>query len=200
MTGYCPTIVTSPRHVYQKLLPLLCRFCFVLDNNQLRLCLSNKESFKKGLTSDWSQFLWYIKVKAPIICSLWKSLYTSLRTSGWCKLKKKWMRILPRRDGGPKGAALLGVHLEVAIFLPSIYQIKVRPLLPDGWLTPTSPTSSLPSFFQGPLLSKARRGAHRHHTEFKIYFHGNRSTLQVIFNHPLMLYFPARSTWDWTYL
>ena len=56
------------------------------------------------------------------------------------------------------------------------------------------------SFFQGPLLSKARRGAHRHHTEFKIYFHGNLSTLHFFLIILLMLYFPVRSTWDWTYL
>ena len=107
---------------------------------QQSICLVvslNKESFEKGLTSDWSQLFWSMKVKAPLFFQYENSPYTSLRNSGWWKLKRKWMRILPRRDGGPKGAALLGVHLEV-FSLPSMYQIKVRPLLSNGWLTPTS--------------------------------------------------------------
>ena len=97
-------------------------------------------------------------------------------------------------------------------FLPSMYQIQVRPLLSNGWLTSTS-TGCLkktefyriehlkfltsPSFFQGPLLSKARRGAHRQHTEFKIYFHGNRSTLQVIFIGPESDHCLLLSLTDW---
>ena len=137
MTGYCPTIVTSPRHVYQKLLPLLCRFCFVLNNDQFALLsplikyLSKKALLLRGHSSFGLWNLKYLYV-IWIIMIIWKSLYTSLRTSGWWKLKRKWNRILPRRDGGPKGAALLGVHLEVSIFLPSMYQIQVRPLFLSG--------------------------------------------------------------------
>ena len=88
----------------------------VLCFGQQSICLVvslNKESFEKGLTSDWSQLFWSMKVKAPLFFQYENSPYTSLRNSGWWKLKRKWMRILPRRDGGPKGAALLGVHLEV---------------------------------------------------------------------------------------
>ena len=82
----------------------------------LPLCLSNKKSFKKAILlighSSFDQW----KLRHLYFFQYENSPHTSLRTSGWWKLKRKWKGILPRRDGGPKGAALLGVHLEVFFY------------------------------------------------------------------------------------
>ena len=160
VTGYCPTIVTSPRHVYQKLLPLLYRSCFVLDNNQIALLSPVvKKSFEKGLTSDWSQFFWSVKVKVPLCFFNMENLLTHLwELLGDENWRESESEFCPGEMEAPKVLPCLAFISRFLFFYPLCTRSKSDNSCPmDDWLQLVQP-AHFPLFLSGTSAEQSTPG------------------------------------------